>query len=154
MLDVGCGEGTFCHFVGGSAERLPFAAGSFDALTMTMVLHHVSTERALGEAVRVLTPGGRLVILGYGKYGGRRDALHEVRDVVAHRWHSPRHVAEAPTRRDRQCSRTSLSRSRSLQFALRIAFAIMGAATLENPVGSPALRSVIRVPPFGVSSHR
>ena len=114
VLDVGCGEGTFCRylaepgravvgldpdlhvlpsdpgddFVGGSAESLPFASDTFDAVTMTMVLHHVSTERALGEAARVLVPGGRLVVLGYGRYGGPRDAVHEARDLLAHRWHS------------------------------------------------------------------
>src|SRR5215208_499167 len=44
-------------------------------------------------------------------------------------------------------STITLSRSRSLRFARRIAAAIIGAATLEKPVGSPRFRSVIRVRP-------
>ena len=74
--------------VGGSAESLPFANGMFDAVTMTMVLHHVDAEQAVREAVRVLEPGGRMVLLGYGSVGGPRDLPHELRDVLAHRWHS------------------------------------------------------------------
>lgn len=115
MLDVGCGDATFCRyvvedgrlvvglepdltvlprpeartaFVGGSAESLPFANGTFDAVTMTMVLHHVDVEQALREAVRVLEPGGRMMLLGYAGFGGRRDLLDELRDLLAHRWHS------------------------------------------------------------------
>ncbi|WP_308043112.1 class I SAM-dependent methyltransferase [Nocardioides mangrovi] len=125
LLDVGCGEGTFCRFVAdehrtvvgvdhdpsvlpasttsvryvlGSAETLPFADGSFDAVTMTMVLHHVDPGRALAEAARVLAPGGILLTLGYGRFGGWRDLAHEVRDVVTHRVLSRRMRAwEAPT---------------------------------------------------------
>src|SRR5665647_2036469 len=112
VLDVGCGDGTFCRFVArddrrvvgvdidvsalpadsagvqyviASAEELPFADGTFGAVTMTMVLHHVQAERALAEAARVIAPGGVLLILGYGRYGGWRDAPHEVRDLLTHR---------------------------------------------------------------------
>ena len=112
VLDVGCGDGTFCRFVArddrrvvgvdidasalpadsagvqyviASAEELPFADGTFGAVTMTMVLHHVQAERALAEAARVIAPGGALLILGYGRYGGWRDAPHEVRDLLTHR---------------------------------------------------------------------
>jgi ubiquinone/menaquinone biosynthesis C-methylase UbiE len=115
VLDVGCGEGTFCRFaeepgrvvvgldadlavlpapasslsfVGGSAESLPFASDAFDAVTMTMVLHHLHLEPALSEVVRVLEPGGRLAVLGYGRFSGWRDAPDELRDVLANRWHS------------------------------------------------------------------
>jgi SAM-dependent methyltransferase len=112
LLDVGCGEGTFCRFVAdqdrtvvgvdsdssvlppsttgvtyirSSAETLPFAGDSFRAVTMTMVLHHVDPDRALAEAARVLAPGGVLLALGYGRYGGWRDMAHEVRDLVTHK---------------------------------------------------------------------
>jgi SAM-dependent methyltransferase len=124
VLDVGCGDGTWCRslatdsrlvvgvdvdarhlsptdgvrYVVGSAEALGFADASFDAVTLTMVLHHVDAGRALGEAVRVLVPGGVLQVLGIGRYGGPRDVPLEVRDVVAHRLHSRgHHPWEPPT---------------------------------------------------------
>lgn len=47
------------RFVRGDAMALPFADGSFDALTAAFVLLHLSTpERAAAEAARVLAPGG------------------------------------------------------------------------------------------------
>jgi len=127
VLDVGCGDGTFCRFVArtdrpaigvdidtsalgpeapearyvlASAEALPFADGAFGAVTMTMVLHHVQAERALAEAARVLAPGGVLLILGYGRYGGWRDMPHEIRDLLMHQLISRRMRAwEPPTTR-------------------------------------------------------
>jgi ubiquinone/menaquinone biosynthesis C-methylase UbiE len=45
------------------AEKLPFAAGSFDhALVVTTICFVDSPARMLAEARRVLKPGGRLVI--------------------------------------------------------------------------------------------
>ena len=41
-------------------ERLPFAAGTFDAVVGNAVLHHLRLERAVPEVLRVLRPGGRL----------------------------------------------------------------------------------------------
>ncbi|MCL3860912.1 class I SAM-dependent methyltransferase [Actinotalea sp. K2] len=123
VLDIGCGDGTFGRFVAredrrvidldvdastvpaasrlqhpvlATAEALPFADAAFDAVTMTMVLHHVEAERALGEAARVLAPGGVLLALGYGRSEGWRDGLHEVRDLVTHRLVSRRMQAWDP----------------------------------------------------------
>src|SRR5262249_34490679 len=48
-------------------------------------------------------------------------------------------------------SRSAFSRARSLRLARRMALAIIGAATLEKPAGSPRFLSVIRVAPPGVS---
>ncbi|MHB1155839.1 MAG: class I SAM-dependent methyltransferase [Phycisphaerales bacterium] len=48
-----------------SADHLPFADGSFDAVLCTMVLHHLPpTERAVAmtEMYRVLRAGGRIVV--------------------------------------------------------------------------------------------
>lgn len=47
-----------CH-----SERLPFADESFDRILVVDALHHFSDQRkALGELVRVLRSGGRLVV--------------------------------------------------------------------------------------------
>ncbi len=91
ILDAGCGVGMyvrkFRHFSqhvagveldesraaeGGqdlpgiacaSVERLPFAGGTFDVVLSHEVLEHVGDDRrAVIEALRVLRPGGRLVV--------------------------------------------------------------------------------------------
>jgi ubiquinone/menaquinone biosynthesis C-methylase UbiE len=47
----------------GELEALPLEAGSLDAATLLLVLHHVPDPgAALLEAARVLVPGGRLLI--------------------------------------------------------------------------------------------
>ena len=47
-----------------SAEELPFRAGTFGMVLSHEVIEHVGDDRqALAEAIRVLKPGGRLVIL-------------------------------------------------------------------------------------------
>lgn len=51
-------------FVAGSGERLPFATGSFDAVTARHTLHHHRDASAtLAEVARVLRPGGRFVLV-------------------------------------------------------------------------------------------
>jgi ubiquinone/menaquinone biosynthesis C-methylase UbiE len=125
VLDVGCGDGTFCRFVARedrlvvgvdsdesvlpeacrgqnyavtSADALALAEDSFDAVTMSMVLHHVDAQRGVVEALRVLAPGGVLLILGMGRFGGVRDIPAELRDLATHRTMSRRmQVWEPPT---------------------------------------------------------
>lgn len=49
--------------VNAHAERLPFPAGSFDRVLMVDAFHHVcDQEETVGEIMRVLAPGGRLVL--------------------------------------------------------------------------------------------
>jgi SAM-dependent methyltransferase len=48
----------------GELEKLPLDTASFDLALLSQALHHaVSPDRALAEAVRILVPGGRLLIL-------------------------------------------------------------------------------------------
>jgi demethylmenaquinone methyltransferase / 2-methoxy-6-polyprenyl-1,4-benzoquinol methylase len=52
------------HLVQGRAEDLPFASDHFDVLSVGYALRHVADLRvAFDECLRVLKPGGRLVIL-------------------------------------------------------------------------------------------
>ena len=63
----GAGRGTitFCQ---GSLLALPFAAAAFDLVLSWGVVHHTADpERALDELVRVLRPGGTLVLAVYRK---------------------------------------------------------------------------------------
>lgn len=52
----------------GLAEALPIPDDTMDRITMTLMLHHLTRpqkERALAEAVRVLRPGGRLLVIDW-----------------------------------------------------------------------------------------
>ncbi|NJQ02921.1 demethylmenaquinone methyltransferase [Streptomyces zingiberis] len=50
-------------FTAGDATKLPFADGSFDAVTISFGLRNVQdTDAALAELLRVTKPGGRVVI--------------------------------------------------------------------------------------------
>ncbi len=74
--DVGCGEGAGVALlrargflctgvepaVNGSAEALPFEAGSLDAILSECVLCLAERAAALAEAARVLRPGGKLLV--------------------------------------------------------------------------------------------
>jgi SAM-dependent methyltransferase len=91
ILDVGCGLGTYVrrfrefsgHVVGidvevkrlieglrsapgllaAAGERLPFADASFDILVFNEVIEHVADDRrTIEDALRVLRPGGHIVI--------------------------------------------------------------------------------------------
>ena len=55
-------------FAQGNAEELPFPDRSFDAYTIAFGLRNVTDiDRALGEAYRVLKPGGRYYCLEFSK---------------------------------------------------------------------------------------
>lgn len=53
----------------GDVYSLPFAPGAFDLVTLHQVLHYLEEPaRALGEAARVLKPGGRLLIVDFAPH--------------------------------------------------------------------------------------
>jgi demethylmenaquinone methyltransferase/2-methoxy-6-polyprenyl-1,4-benzoquinol methylase len=55
------------ELVEGQAEELPFADGSFDALTFTYLLRYVDDPPAtMHELARVVRPGGRVASLEFG----------------------------------------------------------------------------------------
>jgi demethylmenaquinone methyltransferase / 2-methoxy-6-polyprenyl-1,4-benzoquinol methylase len=55
-------------FTEGDALRLPFPDGAFDAITVSYGLRNIADpEAALAEMRRVLAPGGRAIILDFGK---------------------------------------------------------------------------------------
>lgn len=58
-----CNQQKQVRFVCGDATALPFASESFDAVTMFDLLEHVQDDKkAVSEALRVLRPGGFLLI--------------------------------------------------------------------------------------------
>ena len=67
-------KGSRVRFVKGSADRLYFADSFFDVIASVMVMHHLLDARAvLTELARVLTNGGRLLIVDY-----KPDAAHQL----------------------------------------------------------------------------
>jgi len=62
-------EATQLRLIDGQAERLPFDNATFDCVLAVTVLCFVrDAERAIAEMVRVLRPGGRLVIGELGRW--------------------------------------------------------------------------------------
>ncbi len=58
------------EYIEGDAMDLPFADGSFDVVSIAFGIRNVSRpEVALAEFRRVLRPGGRLIVLEFGKPG-------------------------------------------------------------------------------------
>lgn len=56
------------QFLVGDAQKLPFPDASFDVVTVGYGLRNLSRwEIGLGEMVRVAKPGGRLLVLDFGK---------------------------------------------------------------------------------------
>jgi ubiquinone/menaquinone biosynthesis C-methylase UbiE len=61
--------GVTIRFDQGLATALPYDDGAFDRILSSLMLHHLTAEEklhALGEARRVLWPGGELHVLDFG----------------------------------------------------------------------------------------
>ncbi|HWS58469.1 MAG TPA: demethylmenaquinone methyltransferase [Actinotalea sp.] len=68
MLEVGKTRRPGLPFTAGDATRLPFADASFDAVTISFGLRNVvDTAAGLAEMLRVVRPGGRLVVCEFSR---------------------------------------------------------------------------------------
>ena len=75
-------DNTHCAVRLADMYRLPLASASFDIVVLQMVLHHAEDPGlAIAEAVRVLRPGGRLLLVDLAEHD-RKDLT----DRLAHRW--------------------------------------------------------------------
>jgi demethylmenaquinone methyltransferase / 2-methoxy-6-polyprenyl-1,4-benzoquinol methylase len=60
------------HFLAGDAQQIPFENDSFDIVTVSYGLRNLADWTAgLGEMLRVARPGGRLLVLDFGKPDNR-----------------------------------------------------------------------------------
>ncbi|MDO4258036.1 MAG: class I SAM-dependent methyltransferase [Actinomycetaceae bacterium] len=68
MIEVGRSRHPDIEFVYGNALDLPFTDGEFDAVTISYGLRNIpDTDRALREMLRVVRPGGRVVISEFSR---------------------------------------------------------------------------------------
>ena len=99
------------RLVRSDAESLPFSARAFDLVTVSMAFHWLDQQRFLGEAARVLVPGGELwvynllfpgVLLG---------------DETFLAWHLERYLARYPVPARHRATLASLLQSGKLPLA-------------------------------------
>jgi 2-polyprenyl-3-methyl-5-hydroxy-6-metoxy-1,4-benzoquinol methylase len=108
MLDIGCGNGLLARRIAELAhadtvrgvdvmvrdetsvpvshydgEHLPFEAASFDVITICDVLHHAAKPLAVvKDAIRVLRPGGRIIIKDHFRLGSVSNAVLLAMDML------------------------------------------------------------------------
>jgi SAM-dependent methyltransferase len=67
MRNVASGRVSRLPHVTVSGEQLAQLEGPYDVITMVAVLHHLDTEAALADARRLLSQGGRLLVVGLAR---------------------------------------------------------------------------------------
>jgi len=73
------GAGSRARFVEAPAQELPFADASFDVVLSRLAIHHLPSDGRSGaaaEMLRVLAPGGRVVIADLASHGA--NAFHHL----------------------------------------------------------------------------
>jgi SAM-dependent methyltransferase len=70
--------------VGGTAEQIPLADDSVDAVVVAQAWHWVDPARAVPEVARVLAPGGRLGLL-WNRRAEREDWVAELSTIIGSR---------------------------------------------------------------------
>ncbi len=91
MLKQAQGKSLCCP-VQAVAETLPFNAGQFDRIVVVDALHHFRQQQhAVGDLLRVLKPGGRLVIEepDINRFPVKLVALAEKLALMGSHFHSP-----------------------------------------------------------------
>jgi SAM-dependent methyltransferase len=90
MLRTARQQGTTAPLIAGEAYRLPFAGESFDAVSDVTVVQHIPAAlqpQALAEMLRVLKPGGNLILMeliqGRGEHIFPRDPQDWIRQVTS-----------------------------------------------------------------------
>ena len=82
LYDHGCANNL--EFVQADAQHLPFADNTFDCITIAFGLRNVTDkDLALQSMLRVLKPGGRLLILEFSK--PKHEALEKIYDQYSFR---------------------------------------------------------------------
>ena len=87
------------------AEKLPFASGSFDIITVAFGLRNMTNkDHALGEMLRCLKPGGKLLVLEFSRVAKPLEKAYDwysfnilpkLGKLVANDEHSYRYLAES-----------------------------------------------------------
>jgi len=70
---------TNCRFQPGAAQSIPFPDAAFDVVVSSLAMHHVPEQergRAVREMLRVLRPGGTLLLADYRPGEGMLSRLH------------------------------------------------------------------------------
>jgi ubiquinone/menaquinone biosynthesis C-methylase UbiE len=70
--------GADIEFRNAAAERMPFVDGTFDAVLSTLMLHHLPAplrRECVREALRVLKPGGRMLVVDFAAPSPRRGGV-------------------------------------------------------------------------------
>jgi ubiquinone/menaquinone biosynthesis C-methylase UbiE len=122
-LPKASGHGAPVAVAAGSAERLPFRTGAFDTVVATLVFCTIAEpELALAEVVRVLRPGGRLLMLEHVRSSNRalaalQSALTPLQRLVAAGCHLDR---ATPALVDRGGLRTTRIRERFASILVEI----------------------------------